>query len=322
VRYLMMKGLEKPVSKMIMGTSWLTLEDEGKFHDLLDQYVEGGGTVIDTGRFYGRGTGIAQVEGMVRRWLEKSGKRDQVVIMDKCCHPFIDKKGKAHSDRWRVSVDFMWEDLEFSLDNLGIDYFDIYELHRDDPKIPVPDIMDAFEMMYRKGLVKAYGVSNWRKERVEEALAYGEKMGYRGLSCNNPSYSLATVKVPRWDACVYADDNYAKWHGTVDLPLLSWGAQAGGFFADIYDDTAPLNVKQAFFTPENFEKQKRAKELAAEKGVEPINIAMAYVINQEFEAAAICAPQNEKEMASCLQGAALELTPAEIEYLSLRADKR
>ena len=53
MEYIKIKGLDKPVSRLIMGTAWFNVEYEEEIFKMLDLYVEQGGTVIDTGRFYG-----------------------------------------------------------------------------------------------------------------------------------------------------------------------------------------------------------------------------------------------------------------------------
>lgn len=125
---------------------------------------------------------------------------------------------------------------------------------------------------------------------------------------------------------MYADDEYAQWHEDTDITLVSWASQAAGFFADIYprDGSAPSDIIAAYFTEDNFEKLKRAQELAKEKGshVESINIALAYVLNQSFPIAAVAGPRNVKELESTWKVLDISLTPKEIDYLSLRSSTR
>jgi aryl-alcohol dehydrogenase-like predicted oxidoreductase len=325
MQYLNVKGFAKPVSRLIFGTAWFTLDDEECAHEMMDLYVSRGGNFIDTGRYYGKGNGIAKSEEILFRWLKKSGIREEIFIADKACNPFIDRNGVMHDERWRVSKEFMEEDLNYSLDHVGVDYFDLYMLHRDDPRIPVSELMDTLEMFRRNGLVKTYGVSNWQQSRVQEAMEYCRLMGYYGLSVNSPSYSLAHVKVPRWPGIVYADDHYALWHKDKDISLFAWGAQASGFFAEIplfNPITASIDVREAYLHEINFERLKRAKELAEEKNVSPTNIALAYVMNQGLPVAAIIGPKNLDELDSSLNALEIILSPSDIEYLSLRSNKR
>ncbi|MNO99614.1 General stress protein 69 [compost metagenome] len=320
MEYIKVKGIEKPVSKLVMGTAWFAPDFEDEIFKMLDVYVEQGGNVIDIGRFYG----IARSEKIVKKWLEARNNRKDLIIIDKCCHPIITPDGVHHPEYWRVKPDLITDDLHYSLLHTGCDYFDLYLLHRDDPKVPVSEIIDRLESHREEGLIGAYGVSNWELPRVQEAMEYCESKGYQGLSVNNPSYSLAKVRVTRWPGCVYADDAYAKWHQGKDITLFSWAAQAHGFFADVYprDGSAPQDIQAAFFYDDNFERLKRAQEIANEKGVDSINIALAYVLSQPFDVATIIGSRSRKEFDSCIQTLDIKLTSAELAYLNLETDYR
>lgn len=78
---------------------------------------------------------------------------------------------------------------------------------------------------------------------------------------------------------------------------------------------------RVFYSDDNWERYRRAEQLAKEKQVETIQIALAYVLNQPFPTGAIIGPKNRKEMLSCAAGAAIELTPEEIAWLDLSADQ-
>lgn len=318
MEYITVKGIEKPVSKLVMGTAWFAPDFKDEIFAMLDRYVEKGGTVIDCGRFYG----IARAEGILKEWLDSRNNREGLVIIDKCCHPVITPNGAHHPEYWRVKPDIITDDLRYSLLHTGCEYFDLYLLHRDDASIPVGEIMDRLEQHRTEGLLTAYGVSNWTNARVAEAMAYCEEKGYQGISVNNPSYSLAHVGKTRWPGCVYINDEEAKWHEGKDITLFSWASQGHGFFADIYprDGSAPKDIQEAFFSEENFERLRRAQELGKEKGVDAINIALAYVLNQPFEVAAVIGSRSRKEFDSCMQTLEIKLASEEMDYLCLRSD--
>lgn len=316
--YMKVPGLDKKISKLVMGTAWFAPEYKDEIFAMLDLYVENGGTVLDTGRFYGN----ARSEGILKEWLDARDNRDDLVIVDKCCHPVITPDGKHHPDYWRVKPDIITDDLHYSLYHTGCDHFDLYLMHRDDPSVPVADIMDRLEQHRKEGLITAYGVSNWKNERVKEAKEYCESKGYQGISLNNPSYSLAKVMQPRWPGTVYITDEEAQWNADNNISLFSWASQAHGFFADIYktDGSAPQDIQDAFFSKENFERLKRCKVLAAEKGIDSINVALAYVLSQPFDVAAIIGSRSRKEFDSCLHTLTVKLTKQECDYLCLKAD--
>lgn len=97
--------------------------------------------------------------------------------MDKACHPIITPEGCHHPEYWRVKPDIITDDLHYSLLHTGCDHFDIYLLHRDDPSVPVNEIMDRLEQHRQEGLITTYGVSNWKLDRVQAAVEYCQQMG-------------------------------------------------------------------------------------------------------------------------------------------------
>ena len=172
---------------------------------------------------------------------------------------------------------------------MGVDYFDLFLLHRDDVSVPVGELLDVMQEHKNSGLIKAYGVSNWSTDRIDKAMVYTAKKGYDGIALNSPSLSLAKAVQNRWQGVVYADDEYISWHEKTQLPLFSWAAQASGFFyfAGQYKrkDFPNTDIARVYYSQNNIERLKRITALAKAKGgnVEPTNIALAYVLNQAFQ---------------------------------------
>ena len=314
MHYINVKGLTKEIAAIVMGTGWFMPQYEADIEALLDTYVSVGGNAFDTGRFYSGG----KSEQVFARWLAKHmDQRDQFVITSKACHHYVDENNVHHEEKSRVSAQCITEDLEFSLKTQGHSYFDLYMMHRDDTSVPVSELMDRLEQHRLEGKIRTYGVSNWSIPRITEAIAYCQEKGYQGISINSPGFSLADVAVPRFPGTVYADEAYIRWHKDKEITILAWGAQAAGFLADIYkrDGTAPKDIQATYFTELNFARLDRAKELAVQKKCDPVNIALAYVLQQEQPLAAVIAPHNVAELTSSLQALNVSLSPDEIEWL-------
>lgn len=306
-------GLDKPLSQLSLGTAWFDDRYEAEINRLLDAYVELGGTILDTGRFYNGG----KSEPIVARWLERSGCRERLVITNKACHHYVDENNVHHTEQSRVRPQCITEDLHHSLERMKLDCFDIYLLHRDDAAQPVEGLIDRLEKHRREGLIKVYGVSNWSLDRIAEAQAYAKRKGYRGIQVNSPSYSLATIVKPRFEGCVYADDAYIEWHRDKDITLIAWASLAVGFFADAYkrDGSAPKDIVDTYFCEENFQKLERAKVLAAQKGVESIHIALAYALGRAESMICAIGPRNEGELRSLMRASSLGLSEEEMRWL-------
>ncbi len=99
MEYTRIKGLDKPVSKLLMGTAWFNKEYKEEIFQMLDLYIEKGGTVIDTGRFYGahyQGKHACESERILKEYFDSRGNRDQLVIMDKAWSSY-------YYSRWSTS---------------------------------------------------------------------------------------------------------------------------------------------------------------------------------------------------------------------------
>ncbi|MFC5532613.1 aldo/keto reductase [Cohnella yongneupensis] len=300
-------GVRQPVSKLIQGSMMLSEEKMTESAELLDAYAASGGNAIDTAHVYGASGAKA-----LGRWMSERGNRDELVLIGKGAHP--DEHGP------RMTLEAMTRDMNESLDRLQTDYVDIYMLHRDDPAKTVGYILESLNALLEAKQCRAIGASNWSVERLAEANEYAEAHGLIGFSCNSPNLSLAKPNEPRWAGCVSAGESEIAWHERSQLPLLSWSSQAGGFFTgrfapDRLDDAEAVRV---YYSEANWERLRRARQLADRKGCDANQIALAYVLHQRYPTCAIIGPNNPQELRSSLQGLDVGLTAQEAEWLDLR----
>lgn len=314
------RHLDRPISELIIGTTWWSPENKVVVDEQLETYLAAGGNTFDTGRFYNSGKG----EEYIKIWMkEHPSEVKNIRFISKACHYFIDNStGQHHPEQWRVKPEYITEDLEFSLGNLGIECFDMFMLHRDDESQPVGPLMDRLEKHHKEGKIKVYGLSNWSSARADEAIAYCKENNYQGIDVVSPSYSLVTGKKPRWKGALLVGDDYAQWATENGITLLSWGSQGNGVFGNKpFPDqkTVDEGYRECFENPENAEKIKRCNELAEKRGegIEAINIALAYIIQQGFNVAPIIGSRNNDELVSTLKTESVRLTPEEIRYLRL-----
>lgn len=319
--YINVKGLDKPISKMVFGTAWLGPEEKENVDEQLKRYIEMGGNLIDTGKYY---NGF-KTETYFAQWIKEFPElAKNVMWTNKACHYKVDENNVHYPDESRVSPENIRVDLLGSLEKLGLDCIDIYMMHRDNEEVPVGPLMDVLEEYRLAGKIKVYGLSNWSIARIKEAVKYCEEKGYQGISVVSPSYSLCTAACPRWQGTVYATDAYAKEISDMGITILTWGSQGGGFFGNYpfkKDQRVDENFAKAFGNKENFEKFRRCKQLAESKGVSMTNISYAYLFNQGLKIAGIVGTRTIEELNNSFVGMDLILTEDEIEYLSLRTEK-
>ncbi|MGN6626646.1 MAG: aldo/keto reductase, partial [Tepidisphaeraceae bacterium] len=213
--------------------------------------------------------------------------------------------------------------FNISLDRLQTDYADIYMMHRDNLAIPVGEFVDAMNDLVKEGRLKVFGGSNWTLERVQAANDYAAKKGLQGFSVVSNNFSLARMVDPVWGGCVAASDPDSRaWFTKTQTTLLSWSSQARGFFVPgraAPDKLEDKELVRCWYSDDNFERQKRAFELAKKYNVQPISIALAYVLAQPFPTVALIGPRLLSETRTSLPGLEVELTPDEVKWLNLEA---
>ena len=294
-------------SKLIMGTGdFFKLELEQAF-TIMDEFVEVGGNLVDTAH------GYIKAEEIIGKWIELRNNRDKIKILSKGAHPVDGEPGS------RVTPQAITKDLTESLERFNTTYIDLYALHRDDESVEVGPIIEVLNEHIVAGRIHAIGASNWRHERIQAANEYATKHGLIGFTFSSTNLSLAKCNEARWEGCVSVDKDALDWHKDSMLPLLSWSSQAGGFFSGRFTEENPSDEEmvRVYYNSGNWERYRRAEELAEKKQVTPIQIALAYVLNQPFQTAAIIGPASLAEFNSSLQGSKLKLTDREVEWLEL-----
>ncbi|MDC3418348.1 aldo/keto reductase [Aquibacillus salsiterrae] len=300
--------IEKSISNLVMGSDYFKPDIMEKVTEVLNNYIEIGGNTIDTAYVYSGG----KSEEAIGIWMEENKRRDDVIILTKGGHP--------NHEGPQINKKAIDRELSISLERLRTNYVELYALHRDDPDVPVGEILEILNAHVEAGRIGAFGGSNWSIERLQEANDYAEKNGLVGFSFNSPNLSLAKAQEPYWAGCVSVDDSILAWHERNKMPLFSWSSQARGFFTGRFtpEDRSNEDLVRVFYNDENWERYRRAEQLAKEKGVETIQISLAYVLNQSFPTGAIIGPQNHNEMISCRKAADITLTDEEIKWLDLR----
>ncbi len=300
--YGQIPNLDKPVARLIMGVdNQATMPHAAT---VFDDYFERGGNAFDTAWVYGQ-----LRSSLLGRWIMSNGIRDCVVLIAKGAHTPL------------CNPQSLTRQLDEQLGWLRTDYADIYMMHRDNADIPAGEFIDALNEQVKAGRIKTFGGSNWSIARIREANEYAERNGLQGFSIVSSNLSLAEMVNPVWEGCIHMHDAAdRKWLADTQTVLLPWSSQARGFFMperakpEKLDDAS---LAHCWYSDDNFKRQARAGELAAKFGVEPINIALAWVLCQPFPVFPLIGPRQICETRSSMAALGIKLSAQEMKYLNL-----
>jgi aryl-alcohol dehydrogenase-like predicted oxidoreductase len=133
------------------------------------------------------------------------------------------------------------------------------------------------------------------------------------------NFSLARMVDPIWPGCVSASEPaFNAWLRDNQMPLFAWSSQARGFFTGRAgpDKRSDAELVRCWYSDDNFERSSRAIQLAAELQVDPINIALAYVLSLPFPTFALIGPRNCAELHSTWKAIGIALSPEHLAWLA------
>ena len=308
-------GISDRISRLVLGSVSFGTAKQEYVSSMLDHFLAHGGTAIDTAQQYGRG----ESERAIGAWLRTSGRRDDVFILTKGAHHVVDD---AQQIIHRVTAEAITEDLVSSLDHLQISTADLYLLHRDDPNKPVGPIIECLNEHYQAGRVRAFGGSNWTPERIDEANAFARAHGLQGFAAGSPNLALAVPKEPMWPNCLSVAGNQSAfhWYRERQFPLFAWSSQASGFFSGRFspEDLSDLNVVRVYYHEDNWERLRRAREVAKTHGCTPTQVALAWVLHHHLNVFALIGPRSLSELDDCLGALEVSLSAEEVAWLNLQ----
>lgn len=234
------------------------------FHKALDLGI----THFDIADRYGPPLGAA--ESAFGRLLPRS-LRDEVVVTTKGSNPMWDGPyGKGNSRKHLLAT------LDRSLARLGLDYVDIYYLHREDPETPLEEQVATLDHMVRAGKVLYVGVSNFSPERTAEAARLLRELG-TPLLVHQPSYSLLNRRIEQSLLGVLEQEG---------VGCVVYSPLAQGLLTDRYLDGIPADSRAAEgrfltadrVTPQVLDFVRALSRVAEARGQSVAQLALAWAL--------------------------------------------
>jgi len=239
--------------------------DEAEAVATIHRALELGVTFLDTADMYGAGANERLVGEAI------SGRREQVVLATK----FGIVRGEDPMDR-RISgrPEYVREACEASLRRLEVDHIDLYYQHRVDPDVPIEETVGAMARLVEEGKVRHLGLSEAAPDTIRRAHAV------HPISALQTEYSL-------WSRD--PEEEILPTIRELGIGFVAYSPLGRGFLTGQIrapEDLAPDDFRRFHprFTGDNFRRNldlvDRAREIAAERGVTPGQLALAWVLHQ------------------------------------------
>ena len=303
---IMIPNTDIEIHPLGLGTANAGLTWDGKNADrIFDAFLDMGGSLIDTAHVYSDWVKPerARSERVIGDWLERSGKRNYIVLSTKGGHPDMTVPNPdTHISRMRKED--MESDLDSSLKQLRTDYIDIYFYHRDDERQSVEELIEVMEEFRRKGKIRYYGCSNWTTPRMKAADRYCSEKGYRGFAANQALLNLGYkyMNPLEDDTLVYADEEMQQYHrehtGNLLMPYMG---VCGGFFHKFIGHGSDAVKRSPYYTEGNLKVAERVKELCDKYHATVSQVVLGFFGQQDFDCAPLYGPKNADQIEEAMK---------------------
>ncbi|EPA8368027.1 NADP(H)-dependent aldo-keto reductase [Vibrio fluvialis] len=313
------------ISKLCLGTMTFGEQNtQAEAFSQLDYALERGINFIDTAEMYPvppKAETQGKTEEFIGNWLEKSGKREKVVLATKVAGP---RNVPYIRENMALDHRHIHQAIDDSLSRLKTDYIDLYQLHWPQRRTntfgqlnyPYPDqqeevtlieTLEALSDLVRMGKVRYIGVSNETPWGLMTYLRLAEKHDLpRMVSIQNPynllnrSFEVGLSEISHYEG----------------VKLLAYSPMAFGVLSGKYLNGArPTGARcslferfQRYFTPQGLKATEEYVNLAREFGLDPAQMALAFVNQRPFVASNIIGATNLQQLKSNIDSLELELS--------------
>jgi len=271
------------VSRLCLGTvnfGWKTTEDEAFV--IMDQAHELGINFFDTANTYGGTLGKGGTESLIGRWLAQGGgRRERTVLGSKVFNSFSDWPNDG-----RLSAFHIRHACDASLQRLGTDRIDLYQMHYYDPATPLDEIWEAMEVLHTQGKVLYVGVSNFAGWQVVTAQEVARRRGLFGVVSGQSEYSLLARDIEREliPACAANRIGINAWS-----PLR--GGLLGGMLGKAGEGDRRNSERSMALLNKHSDQIKAYESLCQDIGSKPATVALAWLLRRSSLTAAVVGPR-------------------------------
>jgi aryl-alcohol dehydrogenase-like predicted oxidoreductase len=280
--------------------------DEDAAEPIVRSAVDGGVTFFDTADAYSNGAS----ELATGRLLSKLLSRDEVVVATKVFMPTT-----AGENGWGLSRKHILSAIDASLQRLGMDYVDLYQIHRWDERTPIEETMEALHDVVRAGKARYIGASSMFAWQFAKAQRVAERNSLTPFVSMQNHYNLIYREEEREmiPQCIDQGIGVIPWSPLARGVLAGNRTREGGRLTTRSDSDAFTD--HLYSQPTDFDVVERVAEVAGERGVPPAQVALAWLLHKPGVTAPIVGATKPEHLADALAAEQLSLSDQEIARL-------
>jgi len=302
------------VSRLCLGTltfgdpnwrSWVTDIDGSR--PVVQAALESGINFFDTADMYSLGAS----EHITGKLLNEMARRDEIVLATKVYNPMGDKPNQRGLSRKHIM-----EGIDASLRRLGMDYVDLYIIHRWDYETPVEETMEALHDVVKAGKALYIGASSMFAWQFAKAQHVAALHGWTRFVSMQNHYNLIYREEEREMIPMCRD---------MGVAVTPWSPLARGFLAGNRHrqgggDTARAQdddlAQRIYYGDADFAIADRVVEIAAQRRVQPIQVALAWILAQPGITAPVVGVSSPDQVGELAAGLDVPLSPDELDSLA------
>jgi aryl-alcohol dehydrogenase-like predicted oxidoreductase len=198
------------------------------------------------------------------------------------------------------------QELDNSLDRLGMDTIDLYQIHRWDPNTPIEGTLRALDDAVRRGKTRYIGASSMWAHQFADALHTSDSLGLERFATMQDHYNLVHREEER------------EMHPLCEkegIGVIPWSPLASGYLAQPYEEIDSLrDMAEEYDSPQSREINERTAELADEYGVSMPQIGLAWLLHKNVTAP-IYGTRSVEHLEDAVEALSIDLSKSDIEYL-------
>lgn len=301
------------VSELCLGTMtfggdgmWTAIGQVGQDEStaLVRRALDAGINFIDTANVYSNGLS----EKITGQALKDIGvARDQYVLATKALGPMGDGINQRGASRYHLL-----NEIDASLERLGLDHVDLYQIHGWDPLTPIEETLRTLDDIVRSGRARYIGVSNWAAWQIVKALGISERLGLESFASLQAYYSIAGRDLERDIVPMLESEG---------LGLMVWSPLAGGFLSGKYTRDADGDGRRAKFDFPPIDKDSAydavdaMRTIAEARGCSVPQVALAWLLAKPAVSTVIVGAKRIDQLDDNLGSVDVQLTAEEMATL-------